>query len=107
MRKLMTFAALASGLAAALAGVQAAKADDQGAQCRDRDQVLEHLAGKYKEAPIAVGVTSTGGLVEVLSSGDGGTWTIIVTSPTGLSCLMAAGDGWRPLERAEGIGPEA
>jgi hypothetical protein len=107
MRKLMTFAALASGLAAALAGVQGAKADEQGAQCRDRDKVLAHLAGKYQEAPVAVGVTSTGGLVEVLSSGDGGTWTIIVTSPTGLSCLMAAGDGWRPLEETEGAGPEA
>jgi hypothetical protein len=106
MRKLTTFAALATGLAAALAGAQAAKADEDGAQCRDRNKVIDHLAGKYEEAPVAVGVTSTGGLVEVLTSNDGGTWTIIVTSPTGLSCLMAAGEGWRPLE-ADAAGPEA
>ena len=56
------------------------------------------LANKYKEAPVAVGVTNTGGLVEVYSTGDGNTWTIIVTTPQGMSCLVAAGEGWRTIE---------
>lgn len=66
-------------------------------QCDERDKVLSHLAAKYKEAPVAVGVTSGGGLVEVLSTGDGNTWTIIISTPAGVSCLLAAGDGWRSV----------
>lgn len=68
-------------------------------QCNKRDNVISLLANKYKESPIAVGVTNTGGLVEVLSTGDGNTWTIIVTTPQGMSCLVAAGEGWRAIEQ--------
>jgi hypothetical protein len=75
-------------------------------QCNDRDQVLQLLAKKYKESPIAAGVTNTGGLVEVLSDGKGGTWTIIVTTPQGVSCLVAAGEGWRTMEQVA-VEPEA
>ncbi len=69
----------------------------QAQQCDQRAKVLGHLAQKYKEAPIAVGVTSSGGIVEVLTTGDGLTWTIIVSDPNGTSCLIAAGEGWRTL----------
>ena len=85
----------------------AAAAQSQGQnQCNKRDNVLSLLANKYKEAPVAVGVTNTGGLVEVLSTGDGNTWTIIVTTPQGMSCLVAAGEGWRAVEHAS-VEPEA
>jgi hypothetical protein len=104
--RLLTFAVLGSALAAALSGAAPAKAEESR-QCRDRADVLKHLGAKYKEAPVAVGVTSTGGLIEVLSSGEDGTWTIIVTAPTGLSCLMAAGEGWTPLVAQALDKPEA
>lgn len=103
---LPTFAALGAGLAAALAAAAPAAAEESR-QCRERTEVLQHLGAKYKEAPVAVGVTSTGGLIEVLSSGEEGTWTIIVTAPSGLSCLMAAGESWTPLAEQTANGPEA
>ena len=65
------------------------------------DRVLDLLANKYKEAPVAAGVTNTGGLVEVLSTGKGDTWTIIITTPKGMSCLVAAGEAWREFEAAK------
>ena len=68
-------------------------------QGNDRKVVLELLAKKYSEAPVAVGVANNGGLVEILSTTDGGTWSIIITSPKGLSCLVAAGEGWRVFEQ--------
>jgi len=68
-------------------------------QCDKRDKVLGLLAEKYKEAPVALGVTNNGGLVEVLSTNEGTTWSIIVTAPDGKSCLVAAGEGWRALEQ--------
>ncbi len=67
----------------------------QQVPCAPRDGVLSHLESKYGEVPVAVGVTSAGGLVEVLTTGDGLTWTIIVTLPNGISCMVAAGEGWR------------
>ncbi|MHA1153368.1 MAG: hypothetical protein ACTSQ7_12030 [Alphaproteobacteria bacterium] len=67
-------------------------------QCDQRARVIGHLAQKYKEAPVAIGVTTTGGMVEVLTTGDGGTWTIILSNPNGTSCLVAAGEGWRALQ---------
>ncbi len=74
--------------------------------CNERDNVLGHLAKKYGEAPVAVGVTTTGGLVELLTTVDGNTWTIIVTTPRGMSCLVAAGEGWRGIDRKM-LEPEA
>ena len=73
------------------------QAPSQGQQCDERTKVLGHLATKYREAPVAIGVTSAGGLVEVLSTGDGNTWTIIVSNPNGVACLVAAGEGWRAI----------
>ncbi|MFQ6017544.1 MAG: hypothetical protein ACE5KF_05055 [Kiloniellaceae bacterium] len=73
-------------------------------QCDQRENVIGHLAKKYHEAPVAIGVTSTGGLVEVLSTGNGDTWTIIVSKPDGLSCLVAAGEGWRTIKSNKLLG---
>ncbi len=69
-----------------------------GRTCIDRDTALKQLARKYQEAPISAGVTNSGGLVEVLTTSDGSTWTIILTTPQGMSCLVAAGEGWRTLK---------
>jgi hypothetical protein len=73
--------------------------------CNTRDSVVSQLSNKYKETTVAVGVTNTGGLVEVLSSPDGNTWTIIVTKPKGMSCLVLSGEGWRQME-LDLAGPE-
>ena len=90
----------ALGLALALGqgtGTQQARAAQTPA-CDVRQKVVDHLAQKYNEATVAVGVTNGGGLVEVLSSGDGQTWTIVVSSPNGVTCLLATGEGWRPVQ---------
>jgi len=63
--------------------------------CGKRDNIIKWLSANYKEVPIATGVSSKGSLIEVLSTYDGDTWTVIVTSPDGTSCLIASGQGWR------------
>jgi len=92
--------ALVSVALIALAGTASAgepQAPRQG-MCGDRGQVLSTLDGGYKEHPTAMGLASNGTVVEVLSSEEG-TWTIIVTAPNGVSCLMAAGDYWQSLPK--------
>ncbi len=66
--------------------------------CSPRTDVLSQLAQKFKEAPVAVGMANNGGLLEVLTNGNGATWTIIITMPNGVSCLVAAGEDWQPME---------
>ena len=93
----------ASFAAAALMGPLGAHAhahaqtQSQTQLCGQRASVIGSLAEKYREAPVAVGVTSTGGIVEVLTTSDGATWSIIVSNPNGTSCLVAVGEGWRAL----------
>ncbi|MDG4721579.1 hypothetical protein [Thalassospira aquimaris] len=66
--------------------------------CGDRAKVLDSLAKKYSEEPVAVGVTSSGGVIEVLKAPGGQTWTILFTYPNGPSCLVASGEAWQELE---------
>ncbi len=71
-------------------------------KCGDRTEALEHLATKYNEAPIAFGLTTTGSLLEVVTTPDGSTWTIIITLPNGATCLIAAGQDWTPIILPQG-----
>ena len=74
-------------------------------RCDSREGLIAQLAERYRETPVAWGVDSGGGLVEVLAAVDGSTWTIIVTSPQGRSCMVAAGEGWRAVPQLE-VEPE-
>lgn len=65
--------------------------------CGARTTVLDYLSAKYSEKPIAMGIAANGGLIEVLTSKEGSTFTIIVTMPEGETCMVAAGEGWEAL----------
>ena len=67
--------------------------------CAERAEVLKNLEEKFDERPMAAGLTSEGGLVEVVKTADGSTWTILVTSPDGYTCIVAVGEGWREHEQ--------
>jgi hypothetical protein len=77
----------------------------QAAQCAERPVVLKTLAEKFQEKPVGMGLASNGGIIEVLSQGDAGkTWTILITMPNGMTCLVAAGENWEPITVAQ-LGP--
>lgn len=56
---------------------------------------MKHLAGEYQEQPVAIGLADNGSLIEILTSHDGGTWTLIFSTPNGMSCLVATGQDWQ------------
>jgi hypothetical protein len=91
-------AATAASLALALPFAAPAAAE----VCGPRSELIKRLASQYSEAPVAVGLTSGGALLEVLTSDNGATWTIMVSRPDGASCLVAAGESWQPLKRVAG-----
>jgi len=93
---------IALSLAAAVASTPASAASP----CYPRDAIHAHLAERYGERPIGIGVTA-GQLVELLTRPDGASWTILVIRPDGLACPVAAGEDWTGVsaptpERGEG-----
>ncbi|MEQ3626004.1 MAG: hypothetical protein ABNH26_08855 [Celeribacter sp.] len=60
------------------------------APCAPRDELLARYAAKYREAPRMIGLTRQGNLVEIWAS-ESGTWTAVVTQPSGQSCITAVG----------------
>ena len=71
--------------------------------CGTHESITKQLLQKYSEKPVAVGVTGTGSLIEVLASRDGETWTILLRQTSGLTCIMSSGEDWsrRVWEPAE------
>ena len=67
--------------------------------CGKRADMIEQLSAKYAEAPTAMGLSSEGGVIEILTSPDGTTWTILGTEPPGLSCLVASGEAWQTVTK--------
>ena len=93
MNRSIATCALVATAAAVLAAP--ALADEQA--CGKRDSLLGTLAQSYQEKPTALGLSQDGSLVELLTSADGATWTILVTLPNGTSCIATAGQDWQPL----------
>ena len=48
-----------------------------------------------------------GKLIQVFVSTETGTWTIISTAPTGVSCIVAAGESWETLPPDQSESPFA
>lgn len=64
--------------------------------CADRERVVERLATTYGESRQSIGLAPNNSVVEVFASLETGTWTITVTNPAGLTCLVASGQSYEP-----------
>lgn len=62
--------------------------------CFEREALIKHLDDKFGEAPTAAGLAANGSVLEVFTSPDGETWTIVLTQPDGATCVMASGESW-------------
>ncbi len=62
-------------------------------ECGRHEKVIQLLGTRYQETRKAMGLVSTRGMMEVYVSA-AGTWTVLLTSPEGIACIVAAGDAW-------------
>jgi hypothetical protein len=65
--------------------------------CDTRETVVKELSGQFHEQPIATGLQGNGTLLEVFASRETGSWTVLITMPTGVTCLALAGDSFEML----------
>ena len=94
-----TFLTLSLGLGALLVATQLVHAQ-QRPSCAPRDTVVQSLLERYGETRQSIGLGSNNAMVEVFASGETGTWTITVTRPDGITCLVAAGQAFETLAEA-------
>ncbi|WP_092857131.1 hypothetical protein [Albimonas pacifica] len=81
----------------------------QGATCGARAEVVSRLKAKYGETRRGYGLQRGQAVVEIYASSETGSWTIIMSMPNGLACLVAAGENWAApgAEAAEAPGDPA
>ena len=81
----------------ALGGLIAAAAPAQAKElCGSHDAVVAHLDDEYGEKPTAVALASSGGIIQVLVGTDGA-WTMVITRPSGVTCIIEFGEGWQAV----------
>lgn len=97
--KILHLTALTAGAAIYLASTADAFAQ-QGRNCAPRDSVVDRLAEGYGESRKSIGLGANNAVVEVFASDETGTWTITVTTPNGLTCLVASGQSYEELAEA-------
>lgn len=87
-------------LLAGLVLLAASPAVAQSPQCGPREAVLEQLTEKFRENRRAIGLGGSGQVMELFASDETGSWTITVTLPNGMTCLMASGQAYEAMADA-------
>lgn len=64
--------------------------------CMNFDTMSDQLERRYAEVPVASGLTQDK-LLQVFATSDGSTWTVVLTRPDGMSCVVATGHDWQPI----------
>ena len=86
--------------AAALYLVATTDAAAQNRNCAPREMVLDRLAEGYGETRQSMGLGANNAVIEVFASDETGSWSITVTQPNGLTCLVASGQGYEEVTEA-------
>ena len=68
--------------------------------CAPRTAVLDRLQGHFGETRQSIGLAGEGRVLEIFASDETGTWTIVVTLPNGVSCLVASGQAFEQVTDA-------
>lgn len=71
--------------------------------CMSHDGAGDKLRSQFGEKILGHGVSSDGTLVEIYLA-QSGSFTVIKTTPGGLSCVVDFGEGWQTLHQLEQVG---
>lgn len=64
------------------------------ATCLPREHMVDSLSSRFSETLAGGGLQTEHRLIEIWRSADSGSFTILMTRPDGISCVLAAGDNW-------------
>lgn len=69
------------------------------AKCGDRAALVKLLETRYKEHPVAMGLSQKSTEAFEVFVSDKGTWTVVMTTSKGVTCVMAVGHSWKELPK--------
>ncbi len=69
--------------------------------CMPHDDFRMELQRNFSEAPVAIAIANNGALIELYAKRDKSSWTLVMTRPGGLSCVLVAGEEWNDLRKRE------
>jgi len=70
--------------------------------CGKRESMISSLKQKFGESERGMGLSGAEAVIEIWSSDETGTWTIVMTRPNGITCVMAAGESWMDIPAEKG-----
>ena len=65
--------------------------------CAPHETVALQLEEKFAELVVGRGLTPNGKAMVELFVSESGSWTMLVSEPSGQSCVVATGEGWRRM----------
>ena len=97
MKRALMSALMLSSLAGIILPAAPAGAQMAGTQmvCGKRADMVRQLGERYGETRRSMGLAAGRGVVELYASEETGSWTILITSPQGTACMMAAGQAFQ------------
>jgi hypothetical protein len=66
--------------------------------CGPFAQVSQQLEQRYDEVPTGLGLVENRLIMQLYSSTESGTWTIVMTNLQGVSCVVASGHSWELID---------
>lgn len=67
--------------------------------CGERLEIVRQLETQYKEYLSAIGIFNNN-VIELYVS-EKGSWTLLTTMPSGISCISLVGDNWETIPKPE------
>lgn len=71
--------------------------------CGDHKDFVNTLAVKFQEHRLGLGLVDQSHVVELFVSKKG-TWTMLLTTPAGKTCVLATGQDWQSAQQPKGEG---
>ena len=79
------------------APLQISPLTEEDRRCDLRPGVIAELVQGREEQRVATGVLGNGNHLELFSSPHTGTWSVVVSLPSGVSCVATEGESFRTL----------
>ena len=67
----------------------------------DHSELSSTLDQRFAEKSVARGLDANGRMVEIYATDDGATWSMVITTPEGQSCVVASGEAWAERVQSE------
>ncbi len=72
--------------------------------CGNHKVITDQLKARFSEARVGAGLQTSDTLMELWSSDETGSWTVLIIRPNGVACVVASGEHWYSFPETEAKG---